>query len=436
MALFLRGAGGLSFELGPRGQETLGTASRCSLVCPASSGLEPEHARLRQVGGRWLLEAASQQQFRIGTQPPSRMVWLTTGSAIEFVGTNFRLTVSDQPSDQTGGVQGLQTLGSPRDTISSSSQPVPLGTVATGSPRPATADLRGSAGILAFVAAALLVVGGGVYVWSRSGPPVGSPNGEFVPAGSPAPVDPQPPSPPVPPVAKPDSPPSQVTPPSPTLPRGVVWLGLQGQTKRLLCTGWLIAPDRVLTIGDLADVFDQTRQAAGTSLFAYCDAAQDPEIAVKDVRRPRQSSADAPDPDFHFAVFQLDRSWPAEYVISRMPDDLLRKVRGSTPLRVVGYDIPIDPKSAPELFDQLKPPELVALNVKLTGSRQLLEGTGAPTMAFAPIGPTQPHGWLVCDERDHAVGLACLAPDRTWQVIPVDRLESLPTAAQSTETRP
>lgn len=50
MVLFLRGAEGLSFELGARGQETLGTASRCSLVCPVSSGLEPEHAQLRQVG--------------------------------------------------------------------------------------------------------------------------------------------------------------------------------------------------------------------------------------------------------------------------------------------------------------------------------------------------------------------------------------------------
>lgn len=63
---------------------TIGSAADSQVAFPRDDRVEPQHAVIRQVAGRWLIESRGDALIRIGTGVPTKMGWLTRGESIKL----------------------------------------------------------------------------------------------------------------------------------------------------------------------------------------------------------------------------------------------------------------------------------------------------------------------------------------------------------------
>ena len=67
------------------GDEALiGRDPACTIALPDDSRLAARHAALRQVGGRWLIEARADAMLQVGNSAPSRLGWLNDGDVVRL----------------------------------------------------------------------------------------------------------------------------------------------------------------------------------------------------------------------------------------------------------------------------------------------------------------------------------------------------------------
>ncbi len=396
----------LSFDLGQRASETIGTSTSCSLQLPPSSGLNAEHARLRRVGGRWLLESLGDDLIRVSDNPPSRIVWLIPGSSVEFVESGTELTLAEAGATKFSGASAVASE-SPLDA------PKAVAPICEHWLRPSVGTTLLLAGLMSTVVFAFFFAS-----WRTTAPSHALPPPAVNTAPIPLPSDLS--SPKITPVPEPPLP---LEPPQ----GGIVWIGLEGQTRRMLCTGWLSAPDRVITIGQMVRVFEDAQQSGIARLFVYCDAADSRIVGVVAARAHTRSPLDRPDPDFNVAALTLERSLPPHCVCRQASHTELARISKTSALRAFGFAIPLSRDQPPELFDQLNPPVLLTRSVALEAAMQIPGFSGTPTFTLGALGTELQHGWAVCDDGGCIVGMVvATASETSARIIPVDRLSDIP----------
>ncbi|MFN0055064.1 MAG: hypothetical protein ACKV0T_23065 [Planctomycetales bacterium] len=102
---------------------TIGSDSATGIAFPADPRLEPHHAVIRQVAGRWLIEAQGTRLFQIGSGVPTRMAWLSSGDCIKL---------------SQEGPELIFSLSEPAQPVAMRSEPAKPVAIATGAiPAPA-----------------------------------------------------------------------------------------------------------------------------------------------------------------------------------------------------------------------------------------------------------------------------------------------------------
>ena len=98
------------------GDEALiGRDAACVIALPDDDRLAARHAALRQVGGRWLIEARADSLLQVGGAAPSRLGWLTDGDVIRLTPNGPELIVNPPtpPPVVTGGSPVTRAPGEP-----------------------------------------------------------------------------------------------------------------------------------------------------------------------------------------------------------------------------------------------------------------------------------------------------------------------------------
>jgi len=77
------------------GDEALiGRDPACTISLPDDIRLSARHAALRQVGGRWLIEARADAMLQVGNSAPSRLGWLSDGDVVRLTPNGPELLVN------------------------------------------------------------------------------------------------------------------------------------------------------------------------------------------------------------------------------------------------------------------------------------------------------------------------------------------------------
>src|SRR5689334_18330518 len=63
---------------------TIGRGPNCHVSLPGEGRLKDEHARLRRIAGRWLVESLGDWPIQAGNGTPSRLSWLNVGDVIRL----------------------------------------------------------------------------------------------------------------------------------------------------------------------------------------------------------------------------------------------------------------------------------------------------------------------------------------------------------------
>jgi hypothetical protein len=71
---------------------TLGRDASCALSMPQDDRIEPHHATIKKVAGRWLIESAGDWLIRVGDGPAGRKRWLKPGDVIHLTETGPEIT--------------------------------------------------------------------------------------------------------------------------------------------------------------------------------------------------------------------------------------------------------------------------------------------------------------------------------------------------------
>jgi hypothetical protein len=141
---------------------TIGSDSNCAISLPHDARLKPQHALLRQVAGRWMIESKSGDEIRIGDQPPSKVKWLTPGDSIDLTGRGPLLVfqTSNLPvADVTlpAATSASHGRGSVANAQSDSSQQTPGLALSPSARAPILWACCGAALVVAGLMAALLI---------------------------------------------------------------------------------------------------------------------------------------------------------------------------------------------------------------------------------------------------------------------------------------
>src|SRR5690242_18919798 len=83
---------------------TIGSDPASLVAVPRDAHLAPQHAVIRQVGGRWVIESQGEGLIRIGSGVPTKLGWLSRGDSIKLSETGpellFESLATGTPADR------------------------------------------------------------------------------------------------------------------------------------------------------------------------------------------------------------------------------------------------------------------------------------------------------------------------------------------------
>ncbi len=416
MTFVLRTSDGREFPLGDTGRIRIGSHAHCEVCLPAMHGLSPVHAELKRTGGRWLLEGVGESLIRVDQKPAAGMAWLETEAKIEFIGTGTQLWFAE--------ARTAPVATTPVKTVS------PISPPRFGQPMPF------ALGVLS-----LLLLSGGLMWWIGSSGKTITPVQTVVQPTDPSGAQ----------ITRPlshqndDLTAPELTPStghsgtvSPVEAAsalseppvgGIVWIGLWDDRQSMLCSGWVASPERIITLGRITEAF-QEAQKKSARLIVYCPGQAAPIIAVKSViAHPNWEN-----PDYDLAELVPETPLNAATVCRMADASHLRAITDQTPLRGVGYEIPLRKGESAEEFNQLQPPARSLLSLELKEARSVPGEMGAPT--FIPLQkPNQiRQAWAVINPQGAVIGTWIFRANGEHRIIPIDRLPGTVRSARPATT--
>lgn len=92
---------------------TIGSDAGSAIAFPGDARLQPRHAVIRHVAGRWLIESTGEGQFQIGGGVPTRMAWLQAGDCIRLSRSGPDLIFSPVESSVSPAPAGAPAVAPP-----------------------------------------------------------------------------------------------------------------------------------------------------------------------------------------------------------------------------------------------------------------------------------------------------------------------------------
>ena len=99
----------------------IGRGARCPICIPDAGHLQDEHALLRKIADRWLVESRGNWLIRVGDAAPAKYGWLKTGDVIRL--SQFGPDLVFEPAHEDVVLAGLE---SPEEAASWHPMPPPL----------------------------------------------------------------------------------------------------------------------------------------------------------------------------------------------------------------------------------------------------------------------------------------------------------------------
>ncbi len=90
-----------------QGSVLIGRGSACPIRLPDAAHLREDHARLRKVGDRWMVESRGDWTIRVGDDAPAKFGWLKVGDVIRLSQDGPELVF--EPADEDVVLIGLET---------------------------------------------------------------------------------------------------------------------------------------------------------------------------------------------------------------------------------------------------------------------------------------------------------------------------------------
>jgi pSer/pThr/pTyr-binding forkhead associated (FHA) protein len=113
----------------------IGSGTDCDISLPSEVGLQRQHARIRRVADRWLVESQGDWRIRVNHSEPGRTAWLRPGDQIQLAPSGPTLVfqptadktnsstpkTEDQGTDDSG--HRLSAMHSARETLKTATLP-------------------------------------------------------------------------------------------------------------------------------------------------------------------------------------------------------------------------------------------------------------------------------------------------------------------------
>ena len=99
----------------------IGRGSHCPIQLPDSGHLQNEHARLRKIADRWMIESRGDWLIRVGKDAPAKFAWLKTGDVIRLSQDGPDLVFEPAHDDVV-----LAGLEKPIEAVPTTKMPPPL----------------------------------------------------------------------------------------------------------------------------------------------------------------------------------------------------------------------------------------------------------------------------------------------------------------------
>ena len=115
----------------------IGRGARCAICVPEAGHLQEEHARLRKIADRWMVESRGDWLIRVGNDAPARFGWLKTGDTIRLSKGGPELVF--EPAHEDVVLSGLEAPGDGEPEVTTP-QPVPVQTATTPAMPPLSPD--------------------------------------------------------------------------------------------------------------------------------------------------------------------------------------------------------------------------------------------------------------------------------------------------------
>jgi len=81
---------------------SIGTDPGCAVIVPSHPGIQPVHATIRRIAGRWIIESGGDWLLRVESGVPGRKQWLATGDRIALTATGPEIVFSGQDGTDDG----------------------------------------------------------------------------------------------------------------------------------------------------------------------------------------------------------------------------------------------------------------------------------------------------------------------------------------------
>jgi hypothetical protein len=373
---------------------TIGRDPGCTIALSDVPGLSPQHARIRRVGDRWLIESISAAEIQVIGKPLGRLYWLQSGDVIRLFadGPELRFDAAGDAaiSDKVSSRSSTQLQRGWWLAVTAAVVVAGVGLVALLASGDAVEDLDDAAVGSADPESQFFPIDTGTVQHSHGEEAnVGSPT-----AGEPRLVDFQ---------------------------DGIVCVGVDvGGYRYQWCTGWVLSTNRVVTSGRAARQLQESLQP-DERICVYAPAVATTFVYARSVKtHPRYAALDAGaeiDPAYDLAVIEVDQSLAAALIPA--DSQLLRELRHGASLFVAGYRVP----GSLSPIDPVRPPELAETKVTLDSSEMLPgELAGAPTLLVRLPADEGPEGSPVLSEDGRVIGTLSRFSHELRRVIPVDRL--------------
>ena len=100
MVIILKGSDGTSGTF-DKEVVSIGRAGSCDMSLPYDERLQPLHATIRKVAGKWMIESAGDWEVRVGSGTGGRKLWLKSGDVLHLAhtGPEIVFTLIDKQSD-------------------------------------------------------------------------------------------------------------------------------------------------------------------------------------------------------------------------------------------------------------------------------------------------------------------------------------------------